>query len=209
MGNLKYAQQETIIHNPNPLNRDYVLLASSHADEELQISQAWLKQNRPELLVIVPRHPKRSAAIQKQLLTLSKSIKVASKGESPDAESKLFLDDRLGKLMPLFEHAKLVIMGGSFVPKGGHNVLEPAGYQKAIITGPDMSDFTDETTLLLKHQGLLQCASIIDLNSTILSLVDDEKQRLMLGQNALSAAQSQKGILESYLKALLGETTKA
>jgi len=203
IGNLKYANQETITHYPNPINRDYILLASSHADEEFNISQAWLKQNRPELLVIVPRHPKRSGSIQKQLLKLSKSIKVASKGQSPDSETKLFLDDRLGQLMPLFEHAKLVIMGGSFVPKGGHNVLEPARYQKAIVTGPDMSDFEDETTLLLKHQGLLQCADFLELNTTILALIDDEKQRLQLGQQALIAIQSQKGILQNYLKALL------
>lgn len=203
IGNLKYANQETITHYPNPINRDYILLASSHADEEFNISQAWLKQNRPELLVIVPRHPKRSGSIQKQLLKLSKAIKIASKDQSPDSETKLFLDDRLGQLMPLFEHAKLVIMGGSFVPKGGHNVLEPALYQKAIITGPDMSDFEEETALLLKHHGLIQCADLSALNNTILALIDDEKQRLQLGQQALVAAQSQKGILENYLKALL------
>jgi 3-deoxy-D-manno-octulosonic-acid transferase len=131
-------------------------------------------------------------------------IKVASKGQSPDSETKLFLDDRLGQLLPLFEHAKLVIMGGSFVPKGGHNLLEPARYQKAIITGPDMSDFEDETALLLQHNGLLQCADFLDLNTAILALIDEEKQRLQLGQQALIAIQSQKGILENYLKALLG-----
>ena len=206
IGNLKYANQETITHYPNPINRDYILLASSHADEELNISQAWLKQNRPELLVIVPRHPKRSGSIQKQLLKLCKAIKVASKGQTPNPETKLFLDDRLGQLMPLFEHAKLVIMGGSFVPKGGHNVLEPARYQKAIVTGPDMSDFEDETALLLKHKGLLQCDDFLDLNTTIVALIDDKAQRVQLGHQALIAAQSQTGILESYLKALLGNT---
>ncbi len=206
IGNLKYANQETITHYPNPINRDYILLASSHASEELSISQAWLKHNRPELLVIVPRHPKRSASIQKQLLTLSKSVKVASKGQSPDSEGKLFLDDRLGQLMPLFEHAKLVIMGGSFAPKGGHNVLEPARYQQAILTGPDMSDFEDETALLLKYQGLLQCDNLGTLDTTMLALIDDENLRLQLGQQALLAIQSQKGILENYLKVLLGGT---
>jgi 3-deoxy-D-manno-octulosonic-acid transferase len=204
IGNLKYAHQEMMTHYPNPINRDYILLASSHADEERCISEAWLKQNRPELLVIVPRHPKRSKSIQEQLLKLTKAIKVASKGQSPESETKLFLDDRLGQLLPLFEHAKLVIMGGSFVPKGGHNLLEPARYQKAIITGPDMSDFEDETALLLQHNGLLQCADFLDLNTAILALIDEEKQRLQLGQQALIAIQSQKGILENYLKALLG-----
>lgn len=108
--------------------------------------------------------------------------------------------------MPLFEHAKLVIMGGSFAPKGGHNVLEPARYQQAILTGPDMSDFEDETALLLKYQGLLQCDNLGTLDTTMLALIDDENLRLQLGQQALLAIQSQKGILENYLKVLLGGT---
>ena len=183
-GNLKYAQVAAVTKNPDPIGREYVLLASSHADEELAISQLWLQHQRSELLVIVPRHPKRSESIQKQLLAISKPLKVASKGESPDSETKLFLDDRLGKLMPLYEHAKLVIMGGSFVPKGGHNVIEPAAYQRPIITGPDMHDFEEEMALLKQYQGIVQCQDYAQLESAIKTLIDNANQRQELGQSA-------------------------
>jgi 3-deoxy-D-manno-octulosonic-acid transferase len=199
-GNLKYAQVTEVTHHKNPIGREYVLLASSHADEELAISQLWLQQRRPELLVIVPRHPKRSETIQKQLLPLCKTLKVASKGDQPTSETQLFLDDRLGKLLPLYEHANLVIMGGSFAPKGGHNVIEPAIYQRPIITGPDMRDFEDETALLKTYQGITQCQDYGQLESVIAELIDNPKQRLILGEGANKAVQSQTAILKIYLE---------
>ncbi|GKT11544.1 MAG: 3-deoxy-D-manno-octulosonic-acid transferase [Thiomicrorhabdus sp.] len=207
LGNLKYAQLDQVPHNPNPIGRDYILLASSHEDEELQMSKLWLALNRPELLVIVPRHPKRSEMIQKQLITLDASLSVASKGQQPTEHNSIHLDDRLGKLMPLFEHAKLVIMGGSFVAKGGHNALEPAAYQRAIITGPDVSDFETETALLLQSSGIIQCQSYEALSQNILQLINDSELRATLGKNALVAIQSQADTLQNYLDALLDSNT--
>lgn len=203
LGNLKYAQVSAISHADNPIHQEFILLASSHQDEELQIAQLWKKVNSSKLLVIVPRHPSRSEAIQKQLKPLFPNLRVASKGEEPIQETGLFLDDRLGKLMPLFEHAKVVIMGGSFVPKGGHNILEPAAYQKAIIVGTHMDDLAEETALLKRHKGLLQCQNMQELLKTLPPLLKDAKQRQTLGKNAFHAMQSQQGMLQNYLDHLL------
>ena len=203
LGNLKYAQLDQVSHHSRPIEREYVLLASSHEDEELEIAKLWLDLNRTELLVLVPRHPKRSESIQKQLRPLDPKLQVASLGQQPMIENTLFLDDRLGKLTPLLEHAKLVIMGGSFVPKGGHNVLEPAAYQKAILTGPDMSDFEAETALLLAQQGIIQCRDYNDLTQKLLALIEQPEKAQTLGDNAWNAVQSQKSILQNYLNRLL------
>jgi 3-deoxy-D-manno-octulosonic-acid transferase len=105
--------------------------------------------------------------------------------------------------MPLFEHAKVVIMGGSFVPKGGHNILEPAAYQKAIIVGTHMDDLAEETALLKRHKGLLQCQNMQELLKTLPPLLKDAKQRQTLGKNAFHAMQSQQGMLQNYLDHLL------
>ncbi|VAW48935.1 3-deoxy-D-manno-octulosonic acid transferase [hydrothermal vent metagenome] len=203
LGNLKYAQIQAVPHASNPMPRDYVLLASSHHDEELHIAQQWKNLQRPELLVIVPRHPNRSEAIQKQLLSLFPDLKIASKNQHPNAMTTLFLDDRMSKLMPLFEHAKLVIMGGSFVSKGGHNILEPATYQKAIITGSNMSDFIEEMALLQNHSGIIQCQNVQALSKILPPLLNDQKQRQILGKNAFKAIQTQQSILQDYLNQLL------
>ncbi|MCF6345947.1 MAG: 3-deoxy-D-manno-octulosonic acid transferase [Thiomicrorhabdus sp.] len=203
LGNLKYAQITALSHAPRPIAQEYVLLASSHEDEERQIAQLWKQLNRPEQLVIVPRHPNRSATIQKQLKPLYPNLLVASKGEQPTKETPLFLDDRLGKLMPLFEHAKVVIMGGSFAPKGGHNILEPAAYQKAIIVGADMKDFAEEMALLQHHSGILQCQDYQALSKILPPLLDHLEQRQQLGQNAFSAMKSQQKMLQNYLAHLI------
>lgn len=208
IGNLKHASQPPASSTANPLQREYILLASTQAGEELIISQAWLSLDRPELLVIVPRHPKRSRSIQKQLRPLDPHLKVSTLGQVPDVQTRLFLDDRLGQLLPLFEHAKLVIMGGSFVNKGGHNLLEPARYQKAILTGPYMSDFTDETKLLLRHDGLIHCQNLKDLKQQLTTIIDDPLRLQTLGQHAFKATQTQADILQRYLKALLNGTSQ-
>jgi len=203
LGNLKYAQAASVPSSVNPIQRDYVLLASSHEDEEVKIAELWNNLKRPELLVIVPRHPKRSETIQKQLNPMFSHLAVASKHQAVTGDTDLFLDDRLGKLMPLFEHAKLVIMGGSFVSKGGHNILEPAAYSKAIITGFDMSDFEEETALLLSHNALLQCQNYSDLDKHLQDLLANKNQRQKLGENAQKAVRIQSNILQTYLDKLL------
>jgi 3-deoxy-D-manno-octulosonic-acid transferase len=139
-GNLKFS---TAIHssqdsqnNKIPADRHYVLLASSHQDEEKKIYTIWSQLKRSELLVIAPRHPERCSSIVQQLE--SKNIAIRSKDQPITDTTEIFLLDTVGELKNYFTKAKFVIMGGSFVPVGGHNILEPAGFNKAIVTGPSM-----------------------------------------------------------------------
>lgn len=201
-GNLKFAQQQQLTHFENPIGQDYVLVASTHEDEEYQISHLWLQLRRPELLVIVPRHPNRSSAIQKVLTRLGCTHAVASRGGTINSDTQVYLDDRIGHLMPLYEHAKLVIMGGSFVAKGGHNPIEPALYKKAIITGPDYRNFKDELALLIAHQGVLISENYAELNQHITHLLNDTSSVKLLGENACRAIETQNQILTNYWNAL-------
>lgn len=202
LGNLKYAAQPEVEPQQDVIGRDYLLAASTHEDEELKITQLWQHIDRDELLVIVPRHPKRSEHIQAQLAFLGDALKVASKGQQPNSETKVFLDDRIGHLLPLFAHAKLVIMGGSFAPKGGHNILEPAAFKRAILTGPDMRDFEDELAMLQTRNGILCCQDYAELESAIVELFNHPKKRADMGLRAYQALQSQKDTLQNYLKVL-------
>ena len=202
LGNLKYAAQPEVHNQPRPIESPFVLAASTHNDEELNIVTLWLKMNRPELLVIVPRHPKRTAKIQKQLEFLGHKLKVASKQEVIDEETRVYLDDRIGRLMPLYAHAEVVIMGGSYVAKGGHNILEPAAFKKAIITGPDSSDFEDEMALLKASNGIIQNQDYSQLQQALIQLLSNPEQAKQLGENAYQVLQKQKNTLQRYLAAL-------
>jgi 3-deoxy-D-manno-octulosonic-acid transferase len=202
LGNLKYAGLADIKPQKSSIQQPFVLLASSHATEEFQIIQLWKKLNRNELLIIVPRHPKRSQSIVEELKNDRKQLAVFSLKEPITPNIKYYLIDAIDQLMPLFSDAKLVIMGGSFVEKGGHNILEPAAVQAAIITGKDMSDFEQETELLKNNQGLIQVCHFKELKNTLNKILDDEQALKKLGKNARRAVFSQKNIFKDYLKAL-------
>jgi 3-deoxy-D-manno-octulosonic-acid transferase len=205
VGNLKFAAIDKTVKTECPVDRPYVLLASSHDNEEAEITQRWLALHRPELLVIVPRHPKRAEQIANSLSLNRNQISVHSLGENIHAKTLVYIDDRIGALTPFYCHAKLVVMGGAFVPKGGHNVLEPAACGVAILTGPDMSDFEAETELLKKHNALLQCSDYDTLFSELGRIIDANDERQKMGAAAKKALQDQTHILEDYLQILAPE----
>ncbi|BBN60660.1 3-deoxy-D-manno-octulosonic acid transferase [Hydrogenovibrio marinus] len=202
VGNLKFAAIAKTVKTECPVDRPYVLLASSHDNEEAEITQRWLALQRPELLVIVPRHPKRAIQIVNSLPLNRNQISVHSLGENIHATTLVYIDDRIGALTPFYCHAKLVVMGGAFVPKGGHNVLEPAACGVPILTGPDMSDFEAESELLRKHNALLQCPDYDALFSEINRIIDADNERKKMGDAAKQALQDQTHVLEDYLQIL-------
>lgn len=199
LGNLKYANLQTPPNFPPPLPRPFVLLASSREDEERPVVEAWLAEPRCELLVIVPRHPARRDTILEDLKAYRSGIAVHSLKEPVSAATQIYLDDRFGALMPYFQHARLVIMGGAFTPKGGHNILEPAAYGKAIITGADMSDFADETALFKAHDALIQLHTVSELRQVLSTLLADEARIRQLGEHAQSVIHAEAAVLQRYL----------
>ena len=94
-------------------------------------------------------------------------------------------------------------MGGSFVPVGGHNILEPASYGCAVITGPYMENFTDELALMQAMQAIVQVDSMQEMKDTLSELLDDEARRETLAQNTDKVAQDVSGILERYARIVL------
>ncbi len=202
IGNLKYAGLTNIQPQKSAIKRPFVLLASSHPSEELAIVNLWDNLKREELLVIVPRHPKRRDSIIEELDEYRDELAVYSLKEKIESTTAFYLMDTIGKLTPLFTDAKLVIMGGSFVKKGGHNILEPASVKSAIITGEDMSDFEDETELLKEFKGIQQVNSYEQLEQLLPTLLDNEKVLQQQGENAYQAILSQQNILNEYLEQL-------
>ncbi len=159
IGNLKYSPPDrTAIRTPD-LACEYLVAASTHFDEEIHILRCWMQLGRSELLVIAPRHPERRDEILKQLRSVTDSIAVRSRDDAIDEHTKVYLLDTVGELNNWFAGAKLVIMGGSFIPRGGHNLLEPAHFGKAVIFGPSMENFRDEARLMLKEHAAVQVAS--------------------------------------------------
>lgn len=181
-------------------NREYVLVASTHQDEEKQIYTLWKALNRNELLVIAPRHPERSSSIIKQLDC--QNIAIRSKNETITQQTEVFLLDTVGELRDLFSAAKLVIMGGSFVSVGGHNIMEPASYNRAIITGPQMKNFAEELALMLDNEAIIQITSVAQpygqLKQQLVRLLDDQQARQELESNTAKISHDAEKVLSDY-----------
>ena len=202
LGNLKFIPPASINTDSQTMTqRDYVLVASSHNDEEYQIAKVWNKLNRNELLVIAPRHPERREGIIKQLKQSgldSNAIALRSKNDNINEQTRIYLLDSIGELMQWFTPAKLIIMAGSFIHRGGHNILEPAHFGKAIIFGPHMESFVDESELLTAKGAALQVRSFEELGNTIAVLLDTKASRVELEDNVIKTLQPFASIVNDY-----------
>jgi 3-deoxy-D-manno-octulosonic-acid transferase len=147
VGNLK--SHIDLAQNPQRLiERDYLILASSHAGEELLFLESRPAGLEGRLLVVAPRHPDRSAAIQSQIERLGMRYAVRSKAQPIAPDTEVYLADTLGELKSFLAHAGVVVMGGSFDNTGGHNLIEPASLGCAIVTGPSDGNIAEDIEML-------------------------------------------------------------
>jgi len=202
MGNLKLSPPPNFKTAPNPLARLFSLCASTHGKEPLWLVACWRALKAPHLLVIAPRHPERNQKVIQALEAQNLNIAYASQGDPITDTTDLYWMDLMGQLMPLFTHAQTVVMGGSFEPKGGHNLLEPAQVGACILTGPDMRDFHAETQAMLEADALIQVADTEALQAQWHRLLASQTLRQTLGQRAKKWRQAQQPDLTRYLAQL-------
>ena len=126
-------------------NRHVLLAASTHEGEDAIIIAAANalhnhRQDKNWLTIIAPRHPTRGGRIA----AASDNAPQRSRGDWPSTDHNIYIMDSFGELGSLFSLADLVVLGGAFVPKGGHNPLEPAAFGLPIFTGPHIFKNTAE-----------------------------------------------------------------
>lgn len=204
IGNLKFSRSKHCdVKRPQGFTeRPYILLASSHDNEEQQITDLLTQHPALPLLVIAPRHPRRAKQILNALKPLNLQIAQRSNNQPINEQTQVYLADTLGELTDFFHCSQLVIMGGSFVNIGGHNVLEPAALGCCIITGPSDDNIQQDIAELKHHQGIKQVASLNELDNTVSALLADEQLRKELGDNAKAFMLGQQDILNQYTQCI-------
>ncbi len=153
----------------------------------------WQKQ----LIVIAPRHPKRSESIQKMLNTAGIRFTVRSLSQPINEQTQVYLADTLGELKAFMAHASIVIMGGSFDQTGGHNLIEPASLGCAIITGPSDSNISNDIRFL--GDGIIQVKDMEACWQQVEYFLADPARATALGQKALEVIKAETDVLENYL----------
>jgi 3-deoxy-D-manno-octulosonic-acid transferase len=156
------------------------------------------------LLVLAPRHPERFTAVASLLATSGLRWQRRSEwdGARPIAGG-VFLLDTIGELASLYEFADIAFVGGSLVPRGGHNVLEAAQFGTAILVGPYTENFRDIVEAFRKADAL-RVVTMQSLIPTVLRLLENYDERVALGQRAAEVVRSQQGATQETVEALLG-----
>ncbi len=204
--NLKYAPSPRTVATADQTMtaRAYALAASTHEDEEFQFARllAPMLKHYKHLLVIVPRHPERRASILQQLSRLPLNIALRSRDDAITDETDIYLLDSMGELQNWYGGATLVLIGGSWIPHGGQNILEPARAGKPSIAGPHMHNFAQETAELVAHNAALQLHSAAELIAAVERLVQEPEWAGTLGGNAKEFMRRKSDVVERYIQAL-------
>jgi 3-deoxy-D-manno-octulosonic-acid transferase len=210
IGNLKFARPgKPQLENRDLVGRSYVLAVSTHHDEEMQLARAWKQDGHSDLLlVIAPRHPHRGQSIARQLQTLGLRVASRSRGETPAEPTDIYLADTLGELAELIAHARWVFVGGSLISHGGQNLLEPARAGKAILCGPHMDNFRDETRTFVEAGGAVQLDYVRSLSSLMNRLSNDSEWCKSLGETAATICRNNEDIATRYADAIAKQMSR-
>lgn len=182
LGNLKYAglplpvdQDKKAEMSAQFQNRPIWLISSSHEDEEFKIGRFLkeLNQKIPNLLtVIVPRHPHRGVEIQEKLQNeLGLKVSLRSKNEKITPQTDVYIADTIGELGIWYELIDVVFIGGSLIPHGGQNFIEPSRSRDAVIVGPHMHNFTDAMNRAKKADAVIQVNDVLELIDMVETLL--------------------------------------
>lgn len=146
--------------------RPVIVASSTHPGEEeiLQEVHSKLAKFFPGLLIIiVPRHPNRGEAIAKMIAAAGTQVALRSAGELPTPVTDIYIADTMGELGLFYRLASIVFMGGSLVPHGGQNPIEPIKLGGAIVHGPHVFNFTEIYDALDQTNGAKQAATVEEL----------------------------------------------
>lgn len=179
------------------------IAGSTHEGEELPVLEAHLnvlKRLPDALLLIAPRHPERFKMVENSVRSLGFTLATRSSDRVPSAAHQVFVIDSMGELMPFYAASDLAFVGGSLVPIGGHNVLEPAAMSRPVLVGPYTFNFEEITLTLIKEGGAERINGKEDLGAKTLRLLLDHSRRERMGERARHVFDSERGAVKRVME---------
>jgi 3-deoxy-D-manno-octulosonic-acid transferase len=216
-GNLKFdvrvanEAEATQILKPLAPTLKLIVAGSTLEGEESALLEAWprLLEVDPQLaLVLAPRHPERFDAVAALLKTSgakwvrrSNWLRPPNDAPEPIAPGQIVLLDTIGELASVYSIASVAFVGGSLIPAGGHNPLEPAQFGVPIVMGPHYANFRAITEDLLTHNAI-RIAAPQDLATALIEMLQDRTAAEAMGQRARQVFNQQSGATARCITAL-------
>ena len=189
-------------------SRPVLIAASTLRGEEEPLLRAFgrVRRTAPDaVLIVAPRHPERFEEARATAGRAGYRVTMRSDLESGcDPGADVVILNTLGELGRLFGLASAVFVGGSLVPAGGHNLIEPAAFGRAIVVGPHMENFADVAREFVSRGAALQVRDAQDLEMTLAGLMDDGARRARLGAAARALVDANRGATRRTLDAAAG-----
>jgi len=180
-------------------------IRSGEAEILLECHKQLIKQGIPSFLILAPRHPQRFNTVAELLkkeeipFVLRSSLADNVAGSE---DSQILLVDTVGELTRFYALAQVIFVGGSLVPSGGHNLLEPAQLGKPVLFGPHVFNFKEISRLLLECGGGEKVNTGHDLVSSLIRLFEDEELRHEMGRAGQSLISDNAGATERTLASI-------
>lgn len=174
------------------------LAASTHEGEDVQILDAFaeLRREFPELLlVLVPRHPQRFDSVARLCRDRGFKALRRSDGGVPGADVQVLLGDTMGELLRFYGACDIAFVGGSLVPIGGHNMIEPAAWGVPVVCGPHLHNFDTVSRLLLEAEAMAVVEDADQLAQQVGEWLRHADERLAAGARGRKVAAYNTGAL--------------
>jgi 3-deoxy-D-manno-octulosonic-acid transferase len=180
-------------------DRPVWIAGSTHEGEEDQMlaaHQHLLKSFPDALLIIAPRHPQRFPQVAALLRSANVSFVTRSSSSLVSSGHTVLLLDTLGELAQFYAASDIAFVGGSLVPVGGHNLLEPAALALPVLTGPYNFNALDIAQQLSDRAALRFVYSGEELGTVLVELLSNETERARQGHAAMTVLKESKGALQ-------------
>jgi len=187
------------------LGRPVWVAASTHAVEEQQVLDAHrqLQSSFPELLlVLVPRHPERFAQVRELLRKSGFECVARSEKRHCEPTTEVFLGDTMGEVPLFYAASDVAFVGGSLVPIGGHNLLEPAALGLPVISGPHVYNAQEIADMFVDLGACRMVRNADELAATVHELLADPAAAAAAGRRGLEIVRRNRGALERLLDLL-------
>ncbi len=178
------------------------IAASTHDGEEdlvLSAHRTLLETHKNLLLVLVPRHPERFSGVQDLIESQNFNVVSRTSEQTCDSATEVFLVDTMGEVPLFYAASDVAFIGGSLVPVGGHNLLEPAAQGLPIVTGPHLFNAQEIAEDFVELGACRIVANESELAATVASLIENPAEAEKMGQNGLTVLEQSRGSLERLL----------
>ena len=209
-GNLKFEQRipPSLLERAEVLRRDWgvgrpVWIASSTHEGEDELILGVFHQLRKRfsdcLLVLVPRHPERFESVAALCRQHGYHTVLRSEGVACTGETNVYVGNTMGELPLLYGAADVAFVGGSLVPHGGHNLLEPAALGIPVVTGPHVFNFVEICDLLINAGAAVRVSDSGELLQTVSRWLGDANERHRVGQLGRRVVEKNRGALQAVM----------